>query len=99
MPVVTCASCGGTTNSAVSDYWDHLATGQAQGCYVRYEQEQWVQGCRFLDAPPWMKPTFNRMIADGRNWGQSAPPDERAEINCDRHHMNLKDQSGSTTPR
>ena len=46
MPVIKCKNCGGTTNTAVSDW--NFKTMEANFCYLRNSKEknEWEIGCR-----------------------------------------------------
>lgn len=79
MPAITCALCGRLTNSAVSEYWDYQESGQAQGCYLSYVNDQWVTGCLYESVSPIMKPTYDRMIAEGTNWNTHPFPRDETE--------------------
>jgi len=60
MPVVTCSSCGGTTNTAVSNY---VTKGKdPMVCYAKWVDGVWVKGCGYDDADPYNKSFVDKLI-------------------------------------
>ena len=66
MPVITCKTCGKTTNTACSNAWSkECEFGKfATECYASWnEQEQkWEKGCAYDKADPITKTSVDRLI-------------------------------------
>ena len=46
MPTAICKSCGGESNSTVSDYWEKPFAVITK-CFAKYEGGKWVAGCAY----------------------------------------------------
>jgi len=65
MPVIECAKCGGTTNTAVCNWFSPIRKdGRANECYIRRNKEntKWERGCGKPDK--FMKHIVDEMVED-----------------------------------
>ena len=46
MPTAICKSCGGESNSTVSDYWQEPHAVITK-CFAKHDGERWVVGCAY----------------------------------------------------
>ena len=66
MPVVECAKCGGTTNTAVCEWLEPKVRddGKAYECYAKYENDKWVKGCSYdrITGIAYLKSFIDRLL-------------------------------------
>ena len=63
MPVITCNKCGSTTNTTAAEYNFRDYTQGASRCYAKYEDNKWVKGCSYDEAPvPYTKSFVDSLI-------------------------------------
>ncbi len=65
MPVIKCAGCGRTTNTAVSSHIDRKPyDGKADECYLAAgEGKRWMKGCAYDRADAFTKTFCDKLLA------------------------------------
>lgn len=61
MSTKICRKCGGTTNTAVCD-WMNSADDKADGCYLRWVNNRWEQGCSFSEMDRYTKASVDNIL-------------------------------------
>ena len=67
MPAIECAKCGGSTNTAVSNWLEPKSRPdkKAHECYLRVEDGVWVKGCGWENADPvYEKLSFEKYLGE-----------------------------------
>lgn len=62
MPAIKCKGCGRLTNTATSKF---NRGNPPEVCYAAYENDKWVKGCGFEDAPEFEKNFAKSFIGGG----------------------------------
>ena len=65
MPVIECAGCGATTNTAVSDHIDRKPyDGKADRCFLKAGKDtKWEKGCAYDQADAFTKGFCDKLLA------------------------------------
>ena len=68
MPIIKCAKCGYTTNTACSHHhFPRRKDGKANKCYARWKKGKWIKGCSFDEGDEFDKSFARSLFEKGAN--------------------------------
>lgn len=62
MPAIKCNNCGGTTNTALSEYDFRNMDAGAVRCYGKWVDGKWTKGCAYKTADKLYKILVDRLM-------------------------------------